>query len=50
MKNKSKLLACCLMVLPISSFSIGNNNLIGVGVSAGNSIYQVKRRQPLNRF
>ncbi len=50
MKNKSKLLACCLMALPISSFSIGNNNLIGVGVSAGNSIYQVKKKTAVEPF
>ncbi|MGC6406470.1 MipA/OmpV family protein [Bisgaard Taxon 45] len=44
MKNKSKLLACCLVVFPMTSFSVGNNNFIGAGVSVGNSIYHVKKR------
>ncbi|HHT7856076.1 MipA/OmpV family protein [Pasteurella multocida] len=50
MKNKSKLLACCLVIFPISSFSLGNNNLIGVGVSAGNSIYHVKKNTSVTPF
>ncbi|HED4470789.1 TPA: MipA/OmpV family protein [Pasteurella multocida] len=50
MKNKSKLLACCLIVFPMTSFSVGNNYFIGAGVSIGNSIYHVKKKTAVDPF